>query len=77
MIDTHHLGGFIQNTIKPLIEEVDSILNKCKNLKLKKKEIEYLIFKSIELEIEKAKYQAVMWITLGVLGCLTTYFILR
>ena len=76
-IDTHHIGGFIMNTIKPLIEELDQLLGKCQYLKLDNEDISFLILHTVDFELKKVVLQLITWIILGVCGCLTTYFILH
>jgi len=67
---TRHLGTFIQNTIKPLLEQAERLLDKHMHL-------ESIINKLIVLEILKTIVYSFMYIILGVLFCLTVYFILR
>ena len=73
---THHIGAFILNTIKPLIEELDKLLGKCKHLKLGKEDIEQMLFKVIWLELNKVRWYCLTYLALGVMLCLTMYFIL-
>ena len=77
MFDMHHIGGFILNTIKPLIEEVDKILGECKNLNIDKEERMWLLKELMYLELAKTYAQFATYMILGVVGCLTVYFILR
>lgn len=77
MIDTHHIGGFVQNTVKPLIEKLDEFLGECKNLHLSKEEIREMIKFTTDLEIAITMIKSVTWVILGIIGCLTTYFILH
>lgn len=77
MIDTHHIGGFIQNTVKPLVEELDKLLGKCEHLKITKEEITKLLNTVIVLEVFKVAAQSITWIFLGTCGFLTAYIILH
>ncbi len=64
------IGAFIQNTVKPLLEEVERLLSKHKN-------IEVVVHKVILLEVFKTMIYSLTYLILGVLFCLTVYFILR
>ena len=74
---TRHFGAFIQNILKPIIEEADKVLGKCKNLHLTKKNICEIIHILLKYEIIKSVIYSITYIMLGILGCLTVYFILR
>ena len=72
-----HIGSFIANTVKPLVEELDKLLGKCSNLHLTKEELNKTIENFIEFELEKTYVYCILSLILGVLFCLTVYFILR
>ena len=74
---TRHIGAFVTNVLKPLIEELDKLLGKCKHLKLTKKDINSMMLDLISLEVYKTKWYCILYLVLGSLFCLTVYFILK
>ncbi len=74
---TRHIGAFIQNTIKPLIEELDELLGKCKHLNMDKEERRKILDAFIALEIYKVGMYSMTYLILGTLFCMTVYFILH
>jgi hypothetical protein len=74
---TRHIGAFIQNTLKPLIEELDKILEDCKTLKFTKEEIEKIIERFVWLEFKITFLYLIGFIILGAIGCFIVYWILK
>ena len=77
MIGSRHIGYFIMHTIKPLIEELDKVLSKCKVLNLNKYDLQKMINRIIELEICKSLIYCFFYSFMAIMICLTVYFILR
>ena len=71
------VGAFVRDTLKPLVEELDVLLGKCEHLKLSKDEIDKFLRIVIGMEYLKLRYNFWLYLILGVLFCLTVYFILR
>ena len=77
MIGTRHLGYFILHTVKPMIEEIDKILEKCKNINLHGELIDSLILRVIELEIKKSLIYCVTYIIISIILGALCYMVLR
>ena len=73
---TRHIGAFIQNTIKPLIEELDKLLGKCEHLKFGKEELYILLNGLVRFEMDKIKLYCLVYLILGTEFCLVVYLIL-
>jgi len=75
MIGNRHVGYFIHNTIKPLIEELDQLMGKCQNLKFDKVYFEEILSKLIELELSKATLYCVTYLAIAGFLCLMVWLI--
>lgn len=74
---TRHIGAFIQNTVKPLVEELDKLLGKCKHLKFKRKDIELMVKVVMDYSLIKTIIHSVTYLILGAIFCRTVWLILR
>ena len=77
MFDTHHVGGFIQNTMKPMIEEINKVLARCENIQMTKIEVQQLLDQFVTIEIIKTFVYCITYLLLGGMLCGTIYFILH
>lgn len=73
---TRHLGYFIQHTIKPLVDDLNKALKGCEKIKMDKRFLEIFIYELVHLEIRKLLVRSIVHIILGILFCMTVYFIL-
>jgi len=73
---THHIGAFIQNTIKPLVEELDKLLGKCEHLKIDKKTLENIIHLATDVELTKATMNFIATIVVAICATISIYLIL-
>ena len=74
---TRHLGNFILNVLKPLIEETDKMLGKCEYLKLDDEDIVYILETTIDLTLKRALINAITYIILGGMFCWSVWMILK
>ena len=74
---TRHIGVFIINTLRPLIEEIDKLLAKCLYLKLENKSVEYILKIFIDLELKKTIIRGVIHLVLGIMFCWTIWLIIH
>ena len=77
MVDTRHIGAFIQDTVKPIIESLDELLGKCVHLKLSRRELNKMIDLFVEVELIKTFAYCITYLLITIGLCLTVYFILR
>lgn len=64
MLGERYIGAFIQNTLKPLIEEADMLLSKCEYLNI---DTGKLLDKLIRFELQKTFVLSGTYITLGII----------
>ena len=74
---TRHLGNFILNVLKPLIEETDKLLGECKHLDIDGEDILLILDEVIKLSLRRALINAVTYIILGGMFCWAVWFILK
>jgi hypothetical protein len=73
---TRHIGAFIQNTVKPMIEELDKVLGKCENLKIDKEELQKIFANLLVFEMFKTVVYCATYVFLGLKLCQTLLRIL-
>ena len=76
MLGKRHVGAFIQNTLKPCIEELDKILIKCERLKVDPESLRSALFGFMELQYQKCKWKCITNLILGAMFCLVVWLIL-
>lgn len=74
MLGERYIGAFIQNTLKPLIEETDKLLGKCQNLNI---DTNHLIDKLLHFELQKTCIKCLTYIVLGGILWSAVYTILH
>ena len=74
---TRHLGNFILNVLKPLIEETDRMLSTCEHLRVDGDDVIIILEETIELTLKRALINAVTYIILGGMFCWSVWFILK
>ena len=62
MIYERYIGAFIQNTLKPLIEELDKLLGKCEHLKLTRDDIGAWLQHILLVEVVKTVIWGVVYV---------------
>jgi len=74
---TEHIGAFVQNTLKPLIEELDSLFSRLERFGMDKEDIKHILAWLIDLEIKKIIWYSITYIVLGAMLCFTLFHIIR
>lgn len=74
---TYHIGAFIRETVRPLINELEVLMKKLKKMGVKSDQIEVMVDYVVQLEIIKTISYCITYVIIGVFFCLTLYFILR
>lgn len=77
MLGSRHLGYFFIHTVKPIIEEIDKVLDKCRNIEIKGTDMKWLIEKVVMLEVNKSIIYAICYVICGGMFCLIVWLILR
>ena len=77
MIGTRHVGYFMLHTVKPMMEELDKILEKCNNIKIDSLTLDLMIKDVINLEIKKSIIYCITYIIISLILGGICYVILR
>ena len=77
MLGTRHAASFIKNTFRPVILELDKVLEECLELDLSKESIEKWLDASIQAWLSIELIKSITFILVSGMFCLTVYFIIR
>lgn len=75
MLNTKHIGYFILHTIKPMIEELDQLLDKTKNLH--NIDVHWLMEELVNLELTKCYLYCITYICISCIIGWVTWIILH
>ena len=74
---TRHIGVFIINTLRPLIEELDKLLGKCQYLCISRDDLYGIVRLMVELEIQKTIIKGMVSLIIGGMFCWTMWLIVK